>query len=233
MAPVMVFLISSPLMSPSAFFITLGGLGLSMALWKLFSAVALGLAAGWITGLLSRQGYLGKSILRIPRDSREETQENSCSNSCSASVEEANAESEATITKANLLTFLRLSGKFGLFIGKFTIIAIIAQAFMVRFVPQDWITTAVGMQNSYAVLISTIVGIPAYLNSLSAVPLLRGLMDLGMDKGAALAFIIAGPVMSVPSIIAVMALFKRQALYVYVTVGFLGALLFGYVYRLL
>jgi uncharacterized membrane protein YraQ (UPF0718 family) len=227
MAPVMVFLISSPLMSPSAFLITWGGLGLSMALWKLFSAVALGLAAGWVTDLLSRQGYLGESILRIPAHA----QEDSCSGSCSASESDVQAGQNATITKKNLLTFLRLSGKFGLLIGKFTIIAIIAQAFMRRFVPQDWITTAVGMQNSYAVIISTIVGIPAYLNSLSAVPLLQGLMDLGMDKGAALAFIIAGPVMSVPSIIAVMALFKRQALYVYITVGFLGALLFGSVYR--
>jgi len=31
-------------------------------------------------------------------------------------------------------------------------------------------------------------------------------MDLGMDKGASLAFIIVGPVMSVPSIPAVMVL---------------------------
>jgi uncharacterized membrane protein YraQ (UPF0718 family) len=58
-------------------------------------------------------------------------------------------------------------------------------------------------------------------------------MDLGMDKGAVLAFIIAGPVMSVPSMLAVMALFRRQALYIYVTVGLIGALAFGYTYSLL
>lgn len=233
MAPVMVFLVSSPLMSPSAFFITLGGLGLSMALWKLFSAIALGLAAGWITDLLFRHGYLEKSILRIQAGNQEETAENSCSGSCDASANNTEALPKSALIKENILSFLRLTGKLGLFIAKFIILAIIAQAFMMHFVPQDWITTAVGIQNSYGVLISTLIGIPAYLNSISAVPLLRGLMELGMDKGAVLAFIIAGPVMSVPSIIAVMALFKRQALYVYVTVGFLGALLFGYVYRLL
>lgn len=131
------------------------------------------------------------------------------------------------------MTFLRLTGKFSIFIGKFLIIAVIAQAIMVRFVPQDWVLTLLGMQNSYSVLVSAIVGIPTYISSISAVPLLRGLMDLGMDKGAALAFIIAGPIMSVPSILAVMALFKRRALYIYVTLGFFGALIFGYTYRLL
>jgi hypothetical protein len=82
------------------------------------------------------------------------------------------------------------------------------------------------------VFIATLVGIPSYVSSISAVPLLKGLMDLGMDKGAVLAFIIAGPIMTVPSILAVTALFKRRALYIYVTVGFFGALIFGYTYRL-
>jgi hypothetical protein len=228
MAPVMVFLISSPLMSPSAFFVTLGGLGWSIALWKLMTAVALGLAAGWVTDRLSKKGYLGRSILRVETDPQETDEAVSCSPSESV----VNETSRWRVTKENVLTFLRLTGRFSIFIGKFIIIAVIAQSVMVHFVPQRWVTAVVGMQNSYSVLISTIVGIPAYLSSISAVPLLRGLMDLGMDKGAVLAFIIAGPIMSIPSILAVMALFKRRALYVYVSVGFLGAVIFGYTYRL-
>ena len=200
-APVMVFLISSPLMSPSAFFVTLGGLGWSIALWKLVTAVALGLAAGWITDTLSKKGYLGRSILRVKNDLREEDNPSACS----PPDEEVRASRGLKVTKEDVYTFLRLTGKFSIFIGKFIIIAVIAQALMVHFVPQRWVSAAVGMQNSYSVLISTIVGMPAYFSSISAVPLLRGLMDLGMDKGAVLAFIIAGPIMSIPSILAVMA----------------------------
>ncbi len=229
MAPVMVFLISSPLMSPSAFLITLGSLGLSIAMWKLLSAVALGLATGWVTDCLSKQGYLGRSILRVETEPQDPDQ----TASCSTSERDGQAIKMQRVTMEDVIIFLRFLGKFSIFIGKFIIIAVIAQSLMVRFVPQDWVSAVVGIQNSYSVLISTIVGIPAYFSSISAVPLLRGLMDLGMDKGAVLAFIIAGPVMSVPSIIAVMALFKRRALYIYVTVGFFGALIFGYTYRLL
>jgi uncharacterized membrane protein YraQ (UPF0718 family) len=225
----MVFLISSPLMSPAAFFITLGGLGPSIAVWKLLSAVALGLVAGWVTERLSRRGYLGKSILRMETAEAEDPQAASCSN--------LGAEQQVLppkgITVDDVRTFLRLTWKFTLFIGKFVIIAVIAQAVMVRYVPQDWVGAVVGIQNSYSVLIATLVGIPSYVSSISAVPLLRGLTELGMDQGAVLAFIIAGPIMTVPSILAVMALFKRRALYVYMTVGFFGALIFGYTYRLL
>lgn len=228
MAPVMVFLISSPLMSPSAFFVTLGGLGTGIALWKLFSAVALGLAAGCVTDWLWERRYLGKSILRVETGPQEQEERISRSRRDS----DAAITCEPVVTEKYGLSFLRAIGRNSIFIGKFIVIAVIAQALMVRYVPQDWVVAAVGTKHSYSVFISTVIGIPAYINSISAVPLLKGLMDLGMDKGAVLAFIIAGPVMSVPSILAVMALFRRQALYIYVIVGFIGALAFGYTFRL-
>jgi len=229
MAPVMVFLISSPLMSPSAFLITLGSLGMSIAMWKLISAVVLGLAAGLVTDRLLKKGYLGRSILRVATSSNGQDQ----NASCSSGDKGARISQKRRTIMEEVMTFLQVTGKYSIFIGKFIIIAVIAQAIMVRYVPQDWVSALVGMKNSYSVLISTIVGIPTYVSSISAVPLLRGLMDLGMDKGAVLAFIIAGPIMSVPSILAVMALFKQKALYIYITLGFFGALIFGYTYRLI
>ena len=65
LAPVMVFLVSSPLMSPSAFIITLGGLGPSFAAAKITSAVVIGLAAGWVTHRLWTRGYLGRHTLKV------------------------------------------------------------------------------------------------------------------------------------------------------------------------
>jgi len=38
--------------------------------------------------------------------------------------------------------------------------------------------------------------------------------------------------MTVPSVVAVMALVRRQALYVYVSVGLLGAIFMGYAYQI-
>jgi uncharacterized membrane protein YraQ (UPF0718 family) len=181
-----------------------------------------------LTNWLSKRGYLGKDLLRVNTDPHDQGQ----SRSSSRTEVDVQGVGKRGLTKEGVITFLRLTGRFGVFIGKFIIIAVIAQALIVRFVPHDWVVAAVGARNSYSVFISTLIGIPAYINSISAVPLLKGLMDLGMDKGAILAFIIAGPVMSIPSILAVVALFRRQTLYIYVTVGFMGALVIGYTYNL-
>ena len=224
--PVMVFLISSPLISPSAFFVTLGGLGVDFALWRLGSAVVLGLTAGWLTDILVKMSYLESSVLRVEPA---EHVEDRFAASCNASIEKNSA---GWMRKEIVTAFLRQLKRSGIFIGKFVMLAVIAQAVIVRYVPQNWVGLVVGANHSYSVLLSTLIGIPAYVNSFSAVPLLKGLIALGMDKGAALAFFIAGPVMSVPSMMAVVALFKRRILYVYATTGIAGALAFGYAYNL-
>lgn len=228
-APVMVFLISTRLMSPSVFFVTLGGLGVSITMWKLMSAVVLGLAAGWVTDRLSKQGYLRKSILRVKSYPQEQDQ----TAACSTSGRELPGMRRRKATIENVRAFLRLTRELSFLIGKPTIIAVIAQAVVIRFVPHDLVSAALGVKSSYSVLISTIAAIPMYLGNMGAVPLLRSLMDLGMDRGAVLAFIIAGPIICIPSILAGMALFERRALYIYLAFGFFGALIFGYTYRLL
>ena len=53
------------------------------------------------------------------------------------------------------------------------------------------------------------IGIPAYLNGYAAIPLVRGLMDIGMLPGAGLAFMIAGGVTSIPAAMAVYVAVNR------------------------
>lgn len=60
--PVMVFLATSPLMSPSVFMITLGGLGWGFALGKVFSAIAVGVVVALGTGVLMRTGWLQDQV---------------------------------------------------------------------------------------------------------------------------------------------------------------------------
>lgn len=62
LAPIMVFLATSPLMSPSVFMITLGGLGWAFALGKLASAMAVGGLASLGTSVLLRSGWLRDQV---------------------------------------------------------------------------------------------------------------------------------------------------------------------------
>mgnify|MGYP006302998853 FL=1 len=117
-------------------------------------------------------------------------------------------------------------------IGKYLLLALIIQAFLIRYVPTGWVQGILGTNHIWSVALSSILGVPLYVNGISAVPVLQGLLTLGMDPGAALAFLVSGPMMSIPSIVAVMALVRRQAIYVYVSVGLLGAMVMGYAYQL-
>ena len=217
LAPVMVFLISSPLMSPSAFIITLGGLGPALAMGKITAALIIGLTAGLITHHLTRLGYLGRHTLKLKEDDYQTS---------SASPEEPRSQSQ--VFKA----FLR--GTYGMarMIGKYLLVALVLQVLLKRYVPTEWVESILGGGQTWSVVLSAVIGVPLYVNGISAVPVLQGLLRMGMDPGAVLAFLVAGPVMTVPSVVAVMALVRRQALYVYVSVGLLGAIFMGYGYRL-
>ena len=104
---------------------------------------------------------------------------------------------------------------------------------LLRYLPAAWIETALGSNNPLSIPIAAAVGLPAYLNSNAAIPLLSGLLDLGMDRGAALAFLIAGPIASIPSLIAVLALLRIRAVATILVAGFAGAVLSGYAFTTL
>ncbi len=75
--------------------------------------------------------------------------------------------------------------------------------------------------------IGALVGGPAYLNGYAAVPLLAGLSARGMSQGAAMAFVIAGGVSSIPEVLAVRALVRPHSFAAYLGFDFCGALAAG------
>jgi len=88
-----------------------------------------------------------------------------------------------------------------------------------------------GFDNPFAVPLAALIGAPAYLNGYAAIPTAAALMDLGMTQGAALAFMTAGAVTSLPAAIAVYALVRLPVFIVYLALGFLGSTLAGSLYQ--
>jgi uncharacterized membrane protein YraQ (UPF0718 family) len=62
--------------------------------------------------------------------------------------------------------------------------------------------------------------------------LVAGLLNMGMLPGAALAFVTAGAVSSIPAAIAVYALVKKPVFAIYLILGLIGSMLAGYAYQL-
>ena len=83
---------------------------------------------------------------------------------------------------------------------------------MLRYVPADWIAGALGGTSLGTIALAALIGVPAYLNGYTAVPLVDALLSQGMNPGAAMSFIIAGDVTCIPAAVAVWALVKPKVL---------------------
>jgi len=104
---------------------------------------------------------------------------------------------------------------------------------IVRYVPQTAIVGVLGEGSRFAVVLAALVGIPLYLNNVAALPIVSGLLAQGMQPGAAIAFLIAGPVTTVPAMAAVWGVVTRRVFALYLGVSLVGAVVLGWLTNLI
>jgi uncharacterized membrane protein YraQ (UPF0718 family) len=82
-------------------------------------------------------------------------------------------------------------------------------------IPEHYIQALVGGNSLYANFFASIVGALMYFATLTEVPILQGLIGSGMGQGPALALLLAGPALSLPSMIAIASIMgvKKTAVY--------------------
>jgi uncharacterized membrane protein YraQ (UPF0718 family) len=68
-------------------------------------------------------------------------------------------------------------------------------------IPSEWVAAAVGGNSIRANFFASIAGAFMYFATLTEVPILQGLIGSGMGKGPALALLLAGPALSLPSML--------------------------------
>jgi len=97
-------------------------------------------------------------------------------------------------------------------------------------IPADWVSQSVGGNSFLANLFSSIVGAFMYFATLTEVPILQGLVGSGMGKGPALALLLAGPALSLPSMLVLRSIMGTKKLAVYVALVVVMATLSGLIY---
>ncbi len=82
-------------------------------------------------------------------------------------------------------------------------------------IPEQYIQALVGGNSLWANFFASVVGALMYFATLTEVPILQGLIGSGMGQGPALALLLAGPALSLPSMIAISSImgFKKTAVY--------------------
>jgi uncharacterized protein len=217
LSAVMAFWIASPIMSPAMFVVTAAGLGMNFAIAKTLAAIGIGLFAGFSTHVLQKLGYFTSALKLAPAPA------------CAATTgtprwaiwQDAVLRAKFAHKSVNMVTFLL----------KWLSLAFLLESLMVSYLPAELLLTYLGADASYAVPLAALLGVPAYLNGFAAVPLLSGLMQSGMAPGAAMSFILAGAITSLPAALAVYSLVKTPLFILYLLQALLGAILAGYLYQ--
>jgi hypothetical protein len=225
LAPVMAFWVASPLMDPEMFILSSAALGVPFTLAKTLAAIGIGLLAGYSTHLLTAARLFGSPL-------RPSTV--GCGNGCRTGCD----------TEAGIPVIWRFWNhperwrKFrssalatGWFLGKWLTLAFAIESQMVEYLPADLIVTYLGSGQWWTLPAAVLAGVPAYLNGYAAIPLMARLMDMGMAPGAALAFLLAGGITSLPAAIAVWVLVRPRVFVWYLALAASGSLLAGLVYQ--
>ncbi|MFA7129018.1 MAG: permease [Sphaerochaeta sp.] len=100
-------------------------------------------------------------------------------------------------------------------------------------IPSQWVASLVGGNSIFANFFAAISGAFMYFATLTEIPILQGLMGAGMGNGPALALLLAGPSLSLPSMLVIGGElgFKKTAVYVALVVFF--STLAGFVYGMI
>ncbi|MBI4964064.1 MAG: permease [Desulfomonile tiedjei] len=98
-------------------------------------------------------------------------------------------------------------------------------------IPNEWIAWALGGNSLWANALASVAGAFMYFATLTEVPIVQGLIGSGMGKGPALALLLAGPALSLPSMLVINSIMGPKKTVVFVglvcTLSTVAGLIFG------
>jgi uncharacterized protein len=101
-----------------------------------------------------------------------------------------------------------------------------------KFVPTSLIAGVLGAKNITAVPLAALIGLPLYVTTEAAIPLIKALLAQGASGGAMLAFWITGQATSAWVMVGLLSFMKKKVVCLYILFIFVGGLLAGYLYDL-
>jgi uncharacterized membrane protein YraQ (UPF0718 family) len=198
---VIAFILSSPLMNPTIFFLTATQISMEMAIARTVTAFILAIIGGLLTVKLFKHIY--------------------------------NADAPVPFIKkpSDRSVWSDMYGNTK-YIAKYFSIAILLSAAVKALVPPEMITRLLSGNAKISTLIAIGMGVPFYTCGGSAIPFIETLMELGMSKGATLAFFIAGPATKLETLYAYKSLLGMKVLIFYLSLTLIYSYIVGLLYSL-
>jgi uncharacterized protein len=100
-------------------------------------------------------------------------------------------------------------------------------------VPTDWISSVFGRDNWWLIPIAAIIGIPLYIRLSSMIPISQILIAKGMALGPVMAMIISSAGASLPEVILLKSIFKKQLVIMFVLSVITMSTISGFIFYLI
>ncbi|MEA2062736.1 MAG: permease, partial [Gemmatimonadota bacterium] len=123
--------------------------------------------------------------------------------------------------------------KQSVFILKVFSISLLISAAMIALIPPRFIETVLGGSGQGTILIAMGLGVPFYQCGGASIPIMMALYELGMSKGAILAFFISGPATKLPALYAFRRGYGLRFLGAFLAFTLVGAYAAGLVFNFL
>lgn len=99
------------------------------------------------------------------------------------------------------------------------------------FIPSSYIKAILGGKDFFTCLFASFISALMYFATITEVPIIQGLTNAGMSWGPALAMLLAGPAVSLPSLLALRSIMGPTKTLIFLILTTLFSALFGYFYE--
>jgi uncharacterized membrane protein YraQ (UPF0718 family) len=237
LAPVMALLVTSPVLSPSAYPLTLNDLGPDWVVIRTIAAFSIGVFAGIVTHLLRNKGFQTDNIFiegAIPEGDFHDSAYPDRRLRCNC--KESFGNRVATKSKNMFLVFLAKSSDIIWLVGKYVLIGVSIGTILERYIPYEWIYNLFGKEDNLNIIWVTLGSVPIFLHHISVSSILyhiKSALNGTLNGGAGLALMIGGSVTAIPTMVMFWTIFKKRVFFLYMFVCIVGTIIIAYAFQLL
>lgn len=206
------FLISSPMVDIASLLLLMSIFGARIAVVYVVVGLIIAVVGGTIIEKMQMENYVEKFISTV--------------NNVDIESYELTMKQRITYAKEQMITTFKQ-------VFLYILIGVGIGAVIHNWIPEVWVATVLGSRNPFAVILSTVIGIPVYADIFGTIPVAEALLYKGAQLGAILSFMMAVTTLSLPSIIMLGKVIKPKLLALFITICIIGIIIVGYLFNVL
>lgn len=208
------FLITSPLLNEAAVAALWATLGLQATVIYVVSGVLLGVIGGYMIGVLKLERYVEDFVykMKVGKQSSEDQ--------------------KLTMRERAGYAFESVKDIVGR-VWLYVIIGVAIGGIFHGYAPEGILEKYAGKDNLLAVPIAVLIGVPLYSNVMAMIPIVESLIGKGLPVGTALAFLMSVTAVSLPEMIILRKVLKKELVAIFVSIIAISIIFTGYLFNIL